>query len=76
MRKTFLWVLWPVVSPVVSGPMFCPRKHQPCLYDAPDKPCVVTLSEVSHCPLADPGGAHRVRSPKGPNSFVSTYKFY
>ena len=26
--------------------------------------------------LADPGGAPGARSPKGPNSFVLTYKFY
>ena len=27
-------------------------------------------------PLADPGGATSARPPKGPDSFVLTYKFY
>ena len=26
--------------------------------------------------VADPGGASGARPPKGPNSFISTYKFY
>ena len=32
---------------------------------------------ITRISLADPGGAHPVRDPpKGPNSFVLTYKFY
>ena len=27
---------------IVSGPMFYPHKHQHCLCNAPDEPCVVT----------------------------------
>ena len=31
---------------MISGPMFCPCQHQPCLCDAPDKPRVVILNRL------------------------------